>query len=261
MLYSQSKGNAKNHIIFIHGNSQSLELWDTLINEEALNYFTLVTFDLPGHGHSFRSKRPEIDYTLRGMAEHILDFISKYQQTDYIIVANSIATNLIGEIAKPLFNCKGLFLIGASVIGSGIAVTDILQPNPNLGSLFSDTPEESELNLLIDDMAYTISDDLKQKCKELFLSTDPLFRTTLNNSIMAQDWSNEIYNLQKMNLPIAIVYGKNDKINQVNYLNKATLKKWKDEILFIDNAGHLIQLDQPKILAEMIREFADFCFK
>ncbi|MDB5111961.1 MAG: alpha/beta hydrolase fold protein [Mucilaginibacter sp.] len=261
MIYSKTKGNSNKYILFFHGNSQSHETWDAVINEELLDDFTLLTVDLPGHGKSFHSIRPEIDYTLKGMSVQIKELILSYQEFEYIIVANSIATNFIAEIAPGLLNCKGLFLTGACIIGGSFTTADVFQLNPNLAAAFAAYPADEELNLLLDDMAYQISDELKQKCKNTFLNTDPLFRTTLNESITAEDWSDEIENLENMDIPIAIVYGKNEKINHFHYLNRSNIKKWENETLLIPDAGHCIQLDQPKLLAAMINDFAQYCFK
>ncbi len=47
----------------------------------------------------------------------------------------------------------------------------------------------------------------------------------------------------------------------VHYLDKSSLKKWRDQIITIPQAGHLIQYDKPEALAELIKEFAVDCFK
>jgi pimeloyl-ACP methyl ester carboxylesterase len=261
MLYSQTKGTGNKYIIFVHGNSQSLETWDAVINEETLNSYTLLTVDLKGHGKSDRSIIHETEYTLKGMGVQLRDFIATYQESVYLIVASSIATNFIAEIATDLANCKGLFFIGACIIGEGVTLSDILQPNPNLAASFTPYPTDDELNLLMNDMAYCISDELKQKCKNIFLSTDPLFRPTLSEAIAAEDWSDEIKNLENVSIPIAIIYGEKEKINHVNYLSQSAIKKWKDEILLIPDAGHFAHVDQPGIVAGLINDFAIDCFR
>jgi pimeloyl-ACP methyl ester carboxylesterase len=261
MLYSQTNGTGNNYIIFIHGSSQSHETWDAVVKEESLDSYTLITVDLQGHGKSDRSIKPETEYTLKGMGAQIHDFVSNYQEFEYIIVANSIATNFVAEITQDMINCRGLFLTGACIIGEGITIADVLQPNPNLATTFTQFPTDEELDLLINDITYCIPDELKQKCKDIFLSTDPLFRPTLSKAIAAEDWSDEIKNLENVSIPIAIVYGEKEKINHVNYLSRSAIKKWKNEILLIPDAGHCIQLDQPKLLSEMINDFAQDCFK
>ena len=261
MLYTKTKGNSNKYILFFHGNSQSQETWDAVINEGSLSGYTLITVDLPGHGKSDYSIKPLTEYTPKGMGAQIHDLISNYQEFEYIIVTSSIAANFVAEIALDLVNCKGLFLTGACIIGEGFSIADVLQPNPNLVASFTARPTDEELNLLINDMAYCISAELKQKSKNIFLNTDPLFRPTLSEAIAAGDWSDEVKNLESIDVPIAIVYGEKDKINHVNYLSRSAIKKWRDEILLIPGAGHCIQLDQPELLSAMINDFAQDCFK
>ncbi|MDN3584261.1 alpha/beta fold hydrolase [Mucilaginibacter flavus] len=263
MLYSQTTGSGNKHIIFLHGNSSSHETWDNVINTDALNGYTVVTLDLPGHGKSDRSLNPETEYTLKGMGALIYEFISKFQYSEYIIVACSIATNFVSEIMPNLINCKGLFLTGACVIGKGLTTSDILQPNPNLAASFISYPTDEELNAFIDDIAYCISEEMKQKYRDSFWSTDPLFRSTLGKAIATEEWGDEIGNLENKNIdiPVAIVYGEMEKINNVNYLNKSTIKKWMDEIILIKDAGHFAYLDQPSVVADLIKNFAIDCFQ
>jgi pimeloyl-ACP methyl ester carboxylesterase len=106
MLYYKSTGSGKT-IVFIHGNSQSAAIWDGLLDDPSLSGYRLVRLDLPGHGQSFRSTDPEKDYTLKGMAVHLLDFLQSFD--DYIIIISSLAGNVVAEIINQLKGCKGLF--------------------------------------------------------------------------------------------------------------------------------------------------------
>src|SRR5665213_1554079 len=97
MLYQQKSGSGPT-IIFIHGNSQSSAIWDGLINERALAGYTLACLALPGHGQSFHSNASENDYTLKGMADLLKEFLLKTYTEQYIIVASSLGTNMIAEV-------------------------------------------------------------------------------------------------------------------------------------------------------------------
>ncbi|MDB5231463.1 MAG: alpha/beta hydrolase fold protein [Chitinophagaceae bacterium] len=103
MLFTQTFGSGSTHILFIHGNSQSGKVWEPLIQSANLaNKYTLVTVDLPGHGQSFKSATPEIDYSLQGMANLLGDFLETFSMKEYLIVCHSLATNLVAEIAISL---------------------------------------------------------------------------------------------------------------------------------------------------------------
>src|SRR6185369_7066104 len=131
MLNNKTTGSGTKQIFFVHGNSQSLDSWNEMMKNSSLSdKYKLIAIDLPGHGDSLRSKDPANDYSLKGMASHLQTFIAARSNEEYIIVANSLGANLVGEIATELKNCKGIMITGSSAIGKGLGVPDIIKPNP-----------------------------------------------------------------------------------------------------------------------------------
>ena len=233
-LYHEVKGNQNKSIIFIHGISQSTVTWDDVISNKALqNSYTLITIDLPGHGNSFRSEEPEKDYSFKGIAKHIANLINSISEEKYIIVATSLGTNIAAETLPLLKNCKGFFLIGACIIGHNYSPASFLQPNPNAAAAFQPYPSDEQLELYLNDV---VQDSKKEKYKQTFLSTDPSFRQTISNLVGNSDWADEIQNITAINLPVALVYGKEDKIVVPQYLANSSLNKWKNEIIMVEMA-------------------------
>jgi pimeloyl-ACP methyl ester carboxylesterase len=261
MLYSKTTGHHPQHIIFLHGNSQSHQVWDAVVNDGALKNYTKVAADLPGHGQSFRSQHPEKDYTLRGMAQYVQDFANQYSKQGYILVASSLATNYIAEKAHGFENCKGVFLTGACIIGENIMPDEIIKPNPNFPPTFAADPDDADLTALMNDEAYHVTPQLLNQLKAMYHDTDPNLRVQLGASIAKQEYGDEIGNLWKQSLPIAVVYGADDKLIYPDYMETLGLKMWKDQIIKIPKTGHCLHLDEPKLLAGMIAEFAAECFK
>jgi pimeloyl-ACP methyl ester carboxylesterase len=258
MLYYKTTGSGKT-IVFIHGNSQSTEIWNGFIDEPLLAGYKLVRVDLPGHGQSFRSIDPEKDYTLKGMATHLLDFLQPFD--DYIIVINSLAGNLVAEIITQLKGCKGFFLTGASIIGKKVTVADIVKPNPFFSVTFTAQPTDEELEGLLTTWAVHINEASKKDYIKLFWATDPAVRTQLGVAIALADWSDEVANLEQLEYPVAVVYGAEEKVVFADHLNKTDIKLWRDSIIEIPDAGHCCQLDQPAQLAGLISRYAADIFR
>jgi predicted alpha/beta hydrolase family esterase len=63
----------------------------------------------------------------------------------------------------------------------------------------------------------------------------------LSNSISEQEWTDEIKNCNNSGLPVAIVYGENDNFTNVAYVDNIPMKKWRNKIISVPNAGHLVQ--------------------
>lgn len=260
MLFHQITGTGP-VIVFIHGNSQAHAVWDQVTACEALAGYTKISVDLPGHGRSFRSNKPEKDYTLQGMAEHVKNFLDQYREQGYLVVSSSLAGNYIGETALELVNCKGVFLTGTCIVGQGISPADFVLPNPNFGPTFAERPEAAELAALMADEADTITAELEARLTVMYWATDPQLRLQLGASVAQKDYGDEIGDLKEAQLPLAVVYGAEDKLISTGYLQNAGLQLWRNEIIKIAGAGHCCQLDKPETIAGLIGEFAAGCFK
>lgn len=260
MLYHVQSGSGRT-IIFIHGNSQSIHIWDGLIHEPALTGYTLRRLDLPGHGHSPWSVNAENDYTLKGVSDYLRDFMLSNFNEEYIIVASSLATNIIAEIITQLPQCKGLFLVGPCVIGPGFSVSDIVQPNPHFGVTFTPDPTDEELEGMIGTWGVQLEASLKKKCMQMFRDTDPQLRAQMGKCIALGEWGDETTNLEQLTYPVAVIYGEDEKIIFTDYLSRSAIRMWRDGIIKIPHAGHCCQLDKPAELAVLIGQYAADIFK
>ncbi|CAN5227929.1 alpha/beta hydrolase [soil metagenome] len=262
MLNYKSTGQGVKKIIFVHGNSQSAEYWDQILNQSVLSdQWTLIAVDLPGHGKSFRSSDPEKDYSMKGMANHLREFLAHFEQEEYVLVGNSFGTNLIGEIALELRNCKGIMLTAADIIGKGLSTAEIIQPNPNVLACFIAEPSQEQIDSLVSDAVWNLSEELMARMKIIFRHTDPAFRLQIADSIGRAEYSDEILNLENSKLPVCVLFGEKEKLIFPDYLDKINFKYWRNKTIIIKDSGHCSQLDQPIILAEHIREFAIDCLK
>ena len=260
MLHSIKKGTGKNTIIFIHGNSQSSLVWEDFFEIEQLNKnYNLIAVDLPGHGQSYRSTKPEEDYALKGLANHFLNFAKQFEDKPYVLVGNSLGSNVISEIATQLKNCMGILITGSCVIGKGLKVQDILLPNPDASYGFLPNPTDEQINLMIEACGQ-YSNDNKSLIKKEFTNTDSNLRLCIGKSIIENNFSDEIQNLVDSKIPLAFVFGKDEKICNINYLDNIELNKWKSKVHLIENSGHFSHLDQPQKLAQIIDDFAKDCF-
>ena len=262
MLNYQTTGKASNQLIFIHGNSQNLSCWDALINNVSLSdQYSLITLDLPGHGNSFKSNDPQKDYSVKGMSLHVIDFLNAFNNQPYILIGNSLGTNIIGEIATTLINCKGIILTSSTALDHDSQITDLVWPNPNVAAFYMEHPTEDQLDRLIEDLAERLTADQQEYLKKTFLQTDPECRVQIGISAAEKKVANELQNIEKSGIPIGVVYGENDKFCKTDFLDKRPFKKWKNKTILLPGSGHCSQIDQPVLLANIIEAFAKDCFK
>lgn len=256
MLHYITRGNGPNKIIFIHGNSQTGALWEDVFTGSLCQKFQLIAIDLPGHGHSFRSNNPDSDYTLKNMADAVKILLVNFGEAPFILVGNSLGTNIIGEMAPDIPNCRGIVFTGSSIMGNEINPENIIRPNPNVEICFTAEYTSDQLNRLIDDAAFEISDNNRKKLSDAFKFTDPSFRVSLSKSVSEKKFSDELGNIRKMNIPVAVIYGDKENLCFTDALDKVDFPKWKNKTIILKNSGHCPQLDQPEELARIIQEYA-----
>lgn len=261
MLNYKISGKGDRQLLFIHGNSQCLECWDDVTTLSHLkDKYTLIAIDLPGHGKSFRSDHPEKDYSIEGLSDHVRECIKKFEHQPYLLIGNSLGANIVGEIVPTLINCKGILLNGATAIDKNTNLSDVAHSNPLIPLFYTDEVKENELELLINELAEGLTAEQKQNLKIMFANTDGKFRAQLGIDIANGNFSNELVNLENSGIPVAIVYGENDKFCKTDFFEKRPLKKWKDKIFLIPNSGHCSQVDQPYALSKIIEDFSGTCF-
>jgi pimeloyl-ACP methyl ester carboxylesterase len=260
-IYTCSKGESPDTIVFIHGSSLSSKMWDKQITDpHLLEKFRLIVFDLPGHGKSSHSKNPQQDYSLKGLASVAAKLMNELNLENFIIVGASLGTNIIADsiLLYNNNNCKGIALAGPSVANVNVPPPSVLIPSPYLHVFASASPAEDELAGYLN----AVSEDAKirKNYQDDFKKTDPIFRSVMGQSVADGEWTKEIDNLNKSNLPICVIMGAEEKIVQPDYLDNVHLKKWKNKVIKIAGAGHLVNLEKPETFNKILLDFAEEVF-
>lgn len=262
MLNYLVKGIGDHLIIFIHGNSQSALSWQYLFNSAILNEkYKLLALDLPGHGDSYRSLQPEKDYYLKQMSRKALELIHSFSDKPYILIGNSLGSNIIGEIALELNNCKGILLTGCCALGKSLTLQDVFLPNPYSEVNFAPYSSDSKIDALINETVCNASAKDKLFIKEQYLKADPMVRQCFSKTIEQEDYSDELKNLEDSKIPLAVIFGKNEKLCNIYYLDSLKLSIWRNNPVIIENSGHFSHIDNPLKLAEIIGDFAEYSFR
>lgn len=260
MLHFIKKGNAPQKIVFIHGSSNALNYWNTALESKWLTDYELIALDLPGHGESFASDFPERDYSIKGMSQILLEFLNEEIKENYILVGHCFGTIIIGEIAENLKGCNGIFLTNPTILGKGKTPSDILQPNPLITPYFVADSSDEDLKILLEDAIICANENSKRVLFDNYKNTDQRVRTVIAEAVASSNYSDEITAIEKLKIPVAIAFGKEDTVTFPNYLDSIPFKLWRNEIMKIPDAGHYIQSDQPEKINQWLAMFAQDCF-
>ncbi|WP_199120748.1 alpha/beta fold hydrolase [Pedobacter sp. ASV28] len=257
IAYARKNKNSSKSIIFVHPSSACSEIWSEIVNNDQLKSYDLICIDTPGHGKSAHCLNPQQDYQLESLSSSILEVINALEVKNYIIVAASLGTNIIGETAHLLKDCKGFFLIGPTLVGGAIEPEHILLPFKYAGVLLEAQPEDAHIDAYMSHLVNSSDQSLLNQLKKYYLQTDPKFRERLASSIGNKQWNDELGNIKRTEKKVAMLYGEDEKISRPDAFLTTDLHQWQNKIHVVKKAGHLIHLDQPEVFIQLLLQFTD----
>ncbi len=250
---------AGNHtIIFIHGSSMCSNTWSQqLSNLELQKRYQLVAIDLPGHGKSQWLDNVN-EYTFENMVGVIQRIVIEFSVTSFILAGMSYGTNIIGEIVPPIQGCKGIMLISPCIINDSLPPSEVIIASPYAHLIVAENPPEDELKDYI--RWGIVNKDVGSRYYDTYRNTDPAFRQSLARSILNNESTDELKNIQQWNVPVCAVFGEDEKLLKTDYLDSYP-PLWKGKTYKIKNAGHMIQEENPDDFNELLLSFATATFK
>ena len=257
---TKSSGSGKDAILFIHGNSMDSDTWlPQLENKELSSKYQLIAFDLPGHGQSGWYQN---DATKGYRPKNILPVIKKILETyavkEFLLVGLSYGTNIIGEIQAPIPGCIGIMLASPCIVNNVFTAAEILTPGPNGHVIVAANPTDQELR------DYTVLHEKNKEIGERFIKTyraaDPAFRGELGKAMFENDLTDELENIRNWNLPVCIVFGKDETLIKASYLDNYE-PTWNKKVYLVDHAGHLINEENPDAFNKLLLTYAEEVFK
>jgi len=249
-----------NTIFFIHGNSSSSGNWRKQVESSLLDDYRLITIDLPNHGSS-AAIEPGGNFSLPAIAKIMGVVIDKLSGNNpFIICSVSLGTNIVAEMLTDIAQPKGLLMAGPCLVGKDFEMDKMVLPGADVTAVFAENLSEN----IVHQYAGETSISTDPKDKELFLAdyyaVKGNFRSSLYASIAAGTYSDEIELLQKINVPVCIVFGKDEKVVNTDYLDNAPLNLWNKTIYKIPGASHLVNIDTPEPFNELMASFAKDVF-
>ncbi len=255
--YVDVNKESENSIIFLHGNSGSIKVWEQMMKNRSLASYRLVAVDLPGCGHSSHSEIPGVDYTGPGQADIIATFIRNLGISSCILVGNSLGGHISIESIPRLGDLVyGIFIFGTPPLASPASMGDAFFLLPELMVLFMPEADDAALIQFTNKAFYD-----REKATimiEDYKATDPNVRTTLANP--ENKFPDEVNILSEFNKPVALIHSKKDPFINGQYIENLGLNLWKNEIQYIDKAGHYPQIEQADLMADLLSVYANDCF-
>lgn len=260
LFYLEKNETDRPAIFFLHGNSCSSNAWRKQLYHPLFANYRLIAFDLPSHGKSGAANKA--DCTLPGLARLLSNGVKQLsQKKPFILVGVSLATNIIAEMLAYDVKPAGIVLAGPCIAGGEFTLEKMVKPGTHVGVVFQDDAPAEEIDAYAKETSLSNADDDLEFFRQDYATVVKPFRSLLAQSIFNNRMSNQVELLQKNNMPLLMIFGKDEKVVDPDYLDKAPLRLWHNKIFKIAGASHLVNIDQPGAFNNLLREFAEDVFK
>lgn len=248
-------------IFFIHGNSSSAKAWRKQVTSPLLADYRLITIDLPSHGNS--DELPvDADFSLPAIAKIAGAAINQLiSNKPFILCGSSLGTNIVVEMLSAEISPNGIILAGPCIVGEGFGLDKMILPTVDVTPVFAENVPINFVNKYAGETSASIDIHDRIFFLEDYNAVKGLFRSSLYNTIAAGNYNDEIVLLQKNNCPVCLVFGREEKVVNTNYLDGASINLWNKTIYKIPGASHLVQIDQADGFNSILHEFANDIFK
>ncbi len=255
--YLEKNPAGNNTIFFIHGNSGSARTWNQQFIVGEFENYRLIAFDIPGTGHSEITDPVTWDYSPIQTGKMLADCVKTLSKgLPFILTGFSYGTNVIGEMLQHDLKPAGVALVGACVIGEGYTLDKVFAAGDFV--FFHDAPEQKVVHDFFFNSLKNNTKELVDQHTEDFYRAKPPFRTALIQSVVQGKYTDEVESLKKLGIPLFIIFGEDDNLLQIDYLDHAPLPVWNNTIYKLPGAKHYVQSDQPArfnlLLAEYVKE-------
>ena len=243
MYYFDNGGNwAKPPVILIHGAGCNHLYWPPEIRR--LKNHRIYAIDLPGHGKSSGIGRQSIaDY-----ARDILDFMEAIKINKAIFVGHSMG----GAIALWLGIHNPSRTLGLGLIGTAprLRVSHDIIANSAV-----EATQPIAIKTILD-LAFGMATD--HRIKEVAGQRMAEIRfPVMHGDFLACDIFDETNVQGKVKAPTLIVCGSDDRMTPMRYSEIMHTRIKKSELQIIYGAGHMVMLEQPTTVANLLDTFLE----
>ncbi len=234
----QGKGDV---LLLLHGLMGALSNWEHVIEEFSANYRVIIPM-LPIYD------LPLLTTGVKTLAKYIHKFIKYKQLEDVIVLGNSLGghVGLIYAISHPE-RLKSMVLAGSSG----------LYENAFGGSF----PRRESYDFIKEKVEYTFYDP-KTATKDL---VDEVYESVNNRHkvirLLAMAKSairhNMAKDLHKIDIPVALIWGKNDKITPPEVAVEFSQLLPNANLTWVEHCGHAPMMEQPVEFNRLLKDFLE----
>lgn len=234
-------------LILLHYFGGSSRSWDQVINLLADEH-TCIAPDLRGFGNSASFGPRTTNFTLKDYADDIAALVEHLEIKRYALIGHSMG----GKVALKLASCQPPHLHSLILLAPSPPTPEPISDadRTRLLATHGDAPAAEEI--LCKATAHSLPDSLR----DLFLednlrASQEAWRAWLEHESRA-DISSSMTNIA---VPTLVVSGAADEVLETSLIEREVVQRIGGARLFVvPDAGHLLPLESPSAVADLIRE-------
>ncbi len=237
--------------------------------------YRIVALDMPGYGKSGFSARTAYNIQFHGNA--VWTFINKLKLKNVILAGHSYGANVVIEMSSySQLDLLGMVLVAPQGL-QDLSYQDYSYYDSNLPSLLKyDFDISANIDVWFDFLIKKrtpVTDEFLQELLGLIHSGDYRGTATVRERVLLFQQKKRynkklIWKFLKFKKPILLVMGENDKLvpgfepskmrapTPKEFFPSLVKKNPQCKLIFIEDCGHMVPIEYPNELSEMMKKFA-----
>lgn len=242
VFYAHNADHASCDLLFVHGAGGTHRIWGHQLQDlVGVNTYAL---DLPAHGHSGGTGRD----TIAGYSDVVLHFLDALDLQRVVLVGHSMG----GAITQWIALHAPERLLGIGLVGTGARLRVLPAILEGVETRFEDT-----IDLIV---GYAFGPDagaeLVQRGRGEWLANRP---AVVRGDFLACDRFDVMDRLGEITLPAAVITGTQDRLTPVKYARYLAEHLADAELTLIEQAGHMVMLEQPARVTQALQQLIRRC--
>ena len=222
------------NLIFIHGAGNEGDVWK-YVKPYLKDSYKIHTPDLPGHG-----KTGGVITSIDGYAAWVLEYIKKNRLSDVVLIGHSMGGAICIKCAKDES------ISALVVVDSGLK----LPVSPKIINGLKEDLQKTIKIIAKWSFSKSASEDMIMDAVEMMLGNK---KAILNDFLACSSYSGyEAAN--DINIPSMVIVGDSDVMTPLE-LAKETAQTIETNLVTIENAGHMVQIENPRMLSAVLNDF------
>ena len=244
-------------IIFLHANSiGAASFYWQMMSKQAEKY-RFISIDMPGHGASDFSFKPEEYYNIDAISDIIAGILQYFDFDKCVLCGHGLGAHVAIRTAAKVDKVEGLMLVGAAPITSYQKMEEAYHVDEVYRLFHKGRLGEAEVSILA--QQFISKDDVAEiMFVDNIKNTDPNFRTHMYQSFV-NDKTNDFNILRSLKIPITLLNGDKDRIVNRKYLESNKIEEflWRGKVQYISESGNSPMWEKHKVFNYFIEQFIE----